>query len=151
MREVLTWFDVAESPALVERIGTELPEDLHGATDTEMLSAFERALPIEWEEDLQQVGAEQTAAFRQAVLGILAVRTPEPLPKQVSEMVIAELERATQLDCEAELLERARQSIEVLFIDQLWRSKDRAAHERLASDIFFGLKRTARLMFARLE
>jgi hypothetical protein len=149
VREILSEMDVppSELERVVGLLCDTLPTDLHRVNTAEILKAFEQALPIEWEEDLYRVDGAKSAAFKNAVLAILAVRTPEQLPKQVTALVIAELTRVVGSEVQEELLPAATAALEELFIRELWRSKDLAAQERLTSSVVYDLKDTAQLVF----
>jgi len=148
--EMLTAFgvDPPQRDEWAKMICDSLPENLHELDANNIMDVFERVLPLEWENDLYQVGAEQSAEFRHSILGILAARTPDHLPREVSRLVIDELKRVVGGHVNAEALPRAAEALAELFVSELWRSKDVASQTKLTDHVLFRLKSTAQLEFA---
>jgi hypothetical protein len=149
VEQMLSRFGVPQEKLawLVGQVCEALPHDLHGVDMTELMSAFERTVPIEWDDDLSAVGAHASADFERSVLGILTVRTPAELPKEVTTQILRELARVVGA-LDEKLVARAAEAIEELLVQELWRTKDDAARARLKDRLFYALKTTARLEFA---
>jgi len=107
----------------------------------------EEVLAIEWEEDLYLIEKEDAARFAKAVLVILEARTPAQLPKEVASRVIEELRRVVGPKLDRSLLPVVSQKLETLFVNELWRTKDKSKREELKGRIMCCLKEAARLDF----
>lgn len=145
--EVLAAFGVSlpQRDEWAKRVCEHLPDDFRHLDGNAFMEAFERASTIEWDNDLHDLDAAQSRELEHSVLSILAARTPEQLPREVSGLVIEALKRVAGSRVDAEALLRAASSLEDLFVRELWRSKDAASQARLTEQVFHHLKRTAQV------
>jgi hypothetical protein len=146
---MLREFGVSEG-RLEETVGracAALPPDLGDADATEMLGAFEAAIRLEWHNDVVTVDAGRVSALRAALLRMLAARTPDILPKAVTEQVVAEAERVLGAPIEASLLAPLRGTIENLLVHELWRSREQAEREQLVERLMYTIRTGVRLDF----
>jgi hypothetical protein len=153
VREVLREFGVSWTQRLrfVRLVSQKLPADLHNVDMTEVLRVFEEVLGIEWEEDVYLIEKEDAARFAKAVLVILEARTPAQLPKEIASRVIEELRRVVGPKLEPSLLPGVSEKLETLFINELWRTKDKSKREELKARILYCVKEAARLDFGSVS
>ena len=148
-RRMLREFGVSEGrlEETVERACAALPPDLAKADAIEMLRAFEAAIPIEWHNDMVAVDATRVGELRSALLRMLASRTPDILPKAMTERVVGETRGVLGAAVETSLVAPLRETIENLLVYELWRTREQAEREQLVERLMYTIRTGLRLDF----
>jgi hypothetical protein len=124
-----------------------LPEDLGKVDMVQMLDIFETATPIEWHDDQVVVDADRVTELRRALQRLLAERTPDILPKALTEQVLAQADRILGPASNSNLLPPLRTTVENLLVYELWRTRDHAARDQLVERLMYSIRTMARLDF----
>jgi hypothetical protein len=147
-REVLLTLGVPAEDAgkMAETVAQTLPEQLARTDMSHVLGALERSVPIQWVNDLVEVGDGVAESLQQALIEIFAGVSRPAFPREVTGQILEAAARVVGPNSiPNDLAPSLREAIENTLVHDLWRSRDAAAYAALADRVIRHFREKARL------